>query len=55
MAIRVVPMVRNYSIHVLKTDTDLAPNEDQPWQRLIQGAISTQAYEDLEMQSTSTG
>jgi hypothetical protein len=48
-------MVRNDSIYALKTVTDLDPNEDQPGQPLIQGAISTQAHQDLEMQSTSAG
>jgi hypothetical protein len=50
-----VSMVRNDSIYVLKTVTDLDPDEDQPGQPLIRGAISTKAHQDLEMQSTSAG
>lgn len=50
-----VSMVRNDCIYVLKTVTDLDPNEDQLGQPLIQDAISTQAHQDLEMQSTSAG
>jgi hypothetical protein len=50
-----VSMVRNDSIYVLKTVTDLDLDEDQPGQPLIQDAISTQAHQDLEMQSISAG
>jgi hypothetical protein len=50
-----VSMVRNDSIYVLKTVTDLDPDKGQPGQPLIQDAISTEAHRDLEMQSTSAG
>jgi hypothetical protein len=47
-------MVRKNSIHVKKTVTDVALDEDQPWQPPIQGTISAQAH-NLEVQSTGAG
>ena len=45
-AISIVSMVRNDSINVLKTITNLAPYEDQAWQLL---------HQDSEMQSINAG